>query len=194
MEQSNKMEQSNMSSMSSTADLSRFDGCSVLPSILDEPEDVSLLRMAKLVENLFRVPVAYMALLGVKSTVVTRVGSGSEYWKYLKTYPLDLAIARPKVWPDPSGANAEGFICGDVRFSAAAPLRSSTGLALGLLVIADVRSRPDFSPKELDTLAELADVLARKMELRMMASLVRESELMLKEAECRFRNIATRRR
>jgi PAS domain S-box-containing protein len=165
-------------------------GGSVPTSLLDEPEQDGLLRLTKLVEHLFHVPIAYMALLGPDLTVVTRIGSGRDYWNSLRTYPLADALAKPIVWPDPSGAPTVGFVCGDVKFAAAAPLRSSDGLELGLLVISDVRPRPEFSPKDHETLQELAAVLAGKMELRLMACQAREAESRLREAENRFRNIA----
>lgn len=159
-------------------------------NILEEPDQDGLLRMTKLVEHMFRVPIAYMALLGPDLKIVTRIGSGEKHWKYLQTYPLAAAVEKPVVWPDPSGVSAAGFVSGDLRFGACAPLRSSDGLDLGLLVIADVRERPDFSNDDHETLVELADVIARKMELRMIASQAREAELACREAERRFRNIA----
>lgn len=160
------------------------------PSLLDEPERAVLLRLAQLVAHLFHVPTAYMALLGTGLTVTTRIGSGGGYWENLKTYPLAKVLANPMIWPDPSGETIAGFICGDIRFAAAAPLRSSDGLELGLLVIADVEPHPQFSLQDLETLAELASVLAGKMELRMMACQARDSESLLRETEGRFRNIA----
>lgn len=159
-------------------------------NLLDEPEEAGLLRLTKLVERLFQVPAAYMALFGPDLTVTTRIGSGVEYSKNLKTYPLAAALAKPVVWPDSSGAPAAGFVCGEVRFAAAAPLQSNDGLELGLLVIADVKPRPDFSQEDHETLQELASVLAGKMELRLMACRAREAELEIREAENRFRNIA----
>ncbi len=150
-----------------------------------------MLRLTKLVERLFRVPVAYMALLGPDLTVVTRIGSGTEWWPYLKRiYSLSAALAKPFVWSGPAEDPGEELISGGLKFSASAPLRSSEGTDLGLLVIADVKPRPDFSPQDADTLAELAAVLAGKMELRTMACEARETGFSLKEAESRFRNIA----
>jgi len=159
-------------------------------NLLDEPEHASLLRMTRLVEHLFRVPIAYMALLGTDLTVVTRIGSGSEHWGFLTTYPLAELLAIPRWWPDLSGFPAAGFIGAEIKFAASAPLRSSEGLDLGLLVIADVQLRPDFSREDHETLVELAGVLSGKMELRMMASQAREMELSRQEAERRFRGIA----
>jgi len=146
--------------MSSIIVADGIDDRPVLQNLLDEPEQTGLLRLTKLVEHVFNVPIAYFALLGPNFQVVTRIGSGSAHWNSLKTYPLAAALASPTVWPDPSGAPAAGFICGDLRFAAAAPLRSSDGLELGLLVIADVRPRPEFSKKGLGILEELAGILA----------------------------------
>jgi PAS domain S-box-containing protein len=162
----------------------------VAPYLSDEPEHAQLIRMTKLVEHLFRVPIAYMAFLGSDLAVVTRIGSGSKYWENLKTFPLADAFGKLTVWPDPSGNSAPGFICGDIRFAAAAPLRAIDGLELGLLVIADVEPRTDFSQNDHMILAELASMLAGKMEQRTIACHTRELELSLEEAESRFRNIA----
>jgi PAS domain S-box-containing protein len=176
--------------MSPIADAEPLSIQSRLESFLDEPEEVGLLRLTRLVEHLFRVPIAYIALFGPDLAVVRRIGSGTEYSEYLKTLPLAPILAAPTVWPNPSGVSAPGFMCGAVKFVAAVPLRSADGLDLGLLVIADVVPRTDFTERDHDALAELAGVLAGKMDLRMTALQAQESELLLKEAECRFRNIA----
>ena len=164
--------------------------CATHLNLLDEPEHEVLLRLSGLVSRVFRVPAAYLALLGPGLTVTTRVGSGSRYWDNLKTYPLARALANPVIWPDPAGEDVPGFVSGEIRFAAAAPLRSSDGLELGVLVIADVEAHPQFLTEDLETLAELAGILAGKMELRMMACQARDSEALLREAEGRFRNIA----
>ncbi len=164
--------------------------CGRQASVLDEPEQADLLRLTKLVEHLFHVPYAYMALLGQNLEVVTRIGSGSEHWESLRTYPLAESIVKPRVWPDPSGEIVAGFDSGELRFAAAAPLRSSDGLDLGLLVIADLQPRPEFSQRDHENLEELASVLAGKMELRLLASQAREAEWRLVEAESRFRSLA----
>ena len=176
--------------MSPTPEVEPIDSRCGGHHLLDEPEHAVLLRLTKLVERLFQVPIAYIALLGPEREVVTRIGSGQDYWESLKTYPLEPVLAKPRVWPDPSGATVAGFHCGDLRFAAAAALRSSDGLELGLLVIADVQERPEYSQRDQETLEELASVLAGKMELRALACEAREAELSLREAESRFRSIA----
>lgn len=176
--------------MSSTTIPNVLDGGTGQTNLLDEPEHSGLLRLTKLVEHLFRVPIAYLALFKSDCTVATRIGSDVQYWENVKTYPLSLARAKPSVWPDPAGTPVPGFNSGELNFVAAAPLRSSDGLELGLLVIADVDPRPEFSRRDLATLAELAGVLAGKMELRLMACRAQELESSQREAESRFRNIA----
>jgi PAS domain S-box-containing protein len=161
-----------------------------LQDILNQPEHVSLRRLTTLVEHLFRVPVAYMALLDHSCTVTARIGSGAEYWTFLKTYPFAGLIAAPAVVTDTASGLPSGADFGDIRFAASVPLRTSTGLELGLLVIADLQPRPDFSEEDLRALAALAEVLAGKMELRMVAAHAMESELALREAEGRFRAMA----
>jgi len=157
---------------------------------LNEPQQDALLRLTRLVEHLFRVPVAYMALLDGSAGVSARIGSGEHYWGNLRTFPSGATIPKPAVWPNPSGLPIGGFEPGDLKFVAAAPLQASDGLHLGVLVIADIVARPEFRARDLETLAELAEVLAGKMELRLMACIALESESACQEAENRFRNIA----
>jgi PAS domain S-box-containing protein len=148
----------------------------------EEPEQEGLLRLTKLVERLFRVPVAYMALLNADLGVSSRIGSGSRYWEDLRTFPAEGGVPEALLW--------SGSDYGEIRFAAAAPLRASDGLQLGALIIADVVARPEFHEQDLEVLSELAGVLAGKMELRLMAHLAREWESAIREAEARFRDIA----
>jgi PAS domain S-box-containing protein len=157
---------------------------------LDEPECDGLLRLAKLAGHLFRVPIAYMALLGPDSEVVTRIGIGSDYWAELSSFCLlATTLSQPIVGPN-MGGGPTGLANGKIEFAAAVPLVASDGMELGLLLIADVKPRPEFSPEDHENLKELAGVLAGKMELRLMAVQARESERSTREAEGRFRSIA----
>ncbi len=173
-----------------TSDLPFSGDVASLQRLVDEPEDVSLRRLARLVEHLYRVPVAYFALLDLEMRVGTRIGSGSEVWHYLKTFPLAPCLAGPQVVRDATKPGAVDWNSGNLGFAAGVPLRSSDGMVLGVLVIADWAPRPDFSDEDLATLAELAGVLAGKMELRMIASQVIASEFTLRETQGRFRAIA----
>ena len=162
---------------------------SYLHEILNTPEQPALLRLTSLVAHLFEVPVSYMGLLGNGNRVVARIGSGTEYSQYLKTYPLDQVLDAPMVIRDATNGLPPGADFGELRFAASAPLRPSSGICLGALVIADIEPRPDFSDAEIQNLAELASVLAGKMELRMIASQAVESELSLQATERQFRAI-----
>jgi hypothetical protein len=123
-----------------------------LENILAEPEEAGLLRLTRLVEHLFRVPIAYVALFGPDLAVVRRIGSGTEYSDCLKTMPLAPLFVTPAPGPNPSEVPATGFMCGDLKFVAAVPLRSADGLDLGFLVIADLVPRTDFTQKDHDSL------------------------------------------
>lgn len=160
------------------------------PSLLDEPEHQGLLRITALMEHLFRMPIAYLALFGSDLAVVRRIGSGRDHWDNLATFPLAHVVGKPTMWPDPSGKPVPGFKPGRLRFATSAPLRSSDGIELGVAVMADVQPRPEFTSADLDSFGELAAVLAGKLELRMLASEARETESAIQEAERRFRNIA----
>jgi len=168
----------------------RPDSNSYLYNILQAPEHPELRRLTGLVEYLFHVPVAYMALLGHGNQVVARIGNGTEYAACLGALRLDNLLAEPQVVRDsardlPAGTNIQ-----DLRFAASALLRSTSGVQFGVLVIADREPRPDFSTTDMRALAELASVLSGKMELRLVASLALESELSSRETEDRFRGIA----
>lgn len=175
-----------------------FDTEMVLPELtwtetglLDEPEQESLARLASLVARLFRVPVAYVALLGPDAEVSTRVGTGSEWWDRLATFPVARLLAAPVLWPDPSGAAVPGFVPGEIRFAAGAPLRSGGSLELGVLVIADIMPHAEFTSEDLRAMADLAGVLTGNIELRMLVSQVWETQQLAAEANGkRFRSIA----
>jgi PAS domain S-box-containing protein len=164
-------------------------GDSMEGGIADEPELECLARLSNLVARTFRVPVAYLALLGPDMKVSNRLGIGREMWGNLRTYPLSSALAAPVQWPDGAGGPVAGFVPGKLRFAAAAPLRSSDGLELGLLVIADTEPHPEFTSGDLSTLTELASVLAGKMELRMLLGQAREARQHANEAEMRVRTM-----
>jgi len=131
-----------------------------------------------------------MALLGTENTVVTRIGSGTEYAPYLKQVRLDRLLEEPQLVRDSVRDLPPGTDMADLRFAASALLRSSSGQLLGVLVIAGREPRPEFSTRDLRSLADLASMLAEKMELRMIASLALESELSLRDTEQRYRGIA----
>jgi PAS domain S-box-containing protein len=176
--------------MLAASDRSRPDSSSYLPYLLDTPEHPDLRRVTTLVEHLFQVPVAYMALLGADESIVARIGNGTGYASCLGGVRLDDLLGKPQLVRDSASDLPPGTDFADLRFAASAPLRSSSGMQIGVLVIADRAPRPNFSQADARILADLADVLAGKMELRMIASMALESELSLRETERRFRGIA----
>jgi PAS domain S-box-containing protein len=159
-------------------------------NLLVIPERQGLLRLTGLVERMFRVPVAYVAMLGHRDRVMSRIGSGEQYWKNVKTYPLEAGLAGPLVVRDAADGLPGGADLGELRFMAAAPLRTLCGQPLGILVIADRFPRPDFSAEDLDLLVDFAHVGTISMEAWMMASRAAESRLQLQESEARFREVA----
>jgi PAS domain S-box-containing protein len=154
------------------------------------PEHPDLCRLTTLVEHLFHVPVAYIALLGAGGRVVARIGNGTEYAAFLGATQLNNLLAEPQLVRDSARDLPPGTDLADLRFAASALMRSTSGMQLGVLVIADRVPRPGFSAADVGALAGLARVLAEKMEVRMIASLALESELWLRTAEQRFRGIA----
>lgn len=161
-----------------------------LDNILELPERPDLLRMTALVEHLFSMPVACLALVDHTGKIATRIGSDLEHWEFLKTYAICMMIEAPGIAQRVLFGIPAGMDLGDIQFAASAPLITSSETSLGMLVIADLQARPDFSEKDARALSELARMLAGKMELRMIASHALESELAMRESERRFRAIA----
>jgi len=161
-----------------------------LHNILDTPEHPDIRRLTALVQHLFRVPVAYFALLGGADRVLARIGSGTEYADCLGAVRLDNLLAKPQLVRDPARDLPPGTDLRDLRFAASALLHSTSGVQFGVLVIADRAPRPEFSLADFRALGELAGVMAEKMELRLVASLALESELSLRDTGRQFRGIA----
>ena len=166
---------------------------SYLHNILETPEHPDLRRLTALVQHLFRVPVAYFALLGGADRVLARIGSGTEYADCLGALRLDKLLAEPQLVRDPACDLPPGTDLRDLRFAASALLHSTSGVQFGVLVIADRVPRPEFSLADFRALGELAGVMAEKMELRLVASLALESELSLRDTgrhSCRIADFA----
>jgi len=176
--------------MVASSDQSRLALSSYLHNILDTPEHSDLRQLTALVEHLFHVPVAYMALLGTGETVVVRVGNGTEYAPRLGALQLDRLLAEPQLVRDSASDLPPGTDLGGLRFAASALLRATSGVQFGVLVIADRIPRPGFSADDLRALVDLASVLAGKMELRMLASIALEAELSLRESKENLSGIA----
>jgi PAS domain S-box-containing protein len=167
----------------------RPDSTAYLQNILDEPEQPALRRLTALVAHLLQAPVAYMALVGADNAVVTRIGEGTDYAPVLKSVRPDLVLEEPQLIRDSELDLPESSDFADLRFAASVPLRSTSGMHLGVLVIADHQPRPGFSDEDSADLSDLAAVLAGKIELRMIASMALESELSLADIEQRGHDI-----
>ena len=159
-------------------------------NVLSTSESEELRRMASVLERVFRVPVAYVAMLGRSDRVMSRFGSGEPYWKYLRTLPLRLYLSGPVVVRDAASGLPEGADFGEIHFLAGVPLRTFCGEALGVVVIADRAPRPEFARPDLDLLIDLAEGVRNWLELRMVACQSVELRAELAEAEGRFRQAA----
>jgi PAS domain S-box-containing protein len=153
-------------------------------------ESAELRQLAELAGRWFHAPVAYAAMLGHRDRVMSRFGSGDSYWRYLRTFPLSTLLSAPMVIRDVREGLPKGTDLEDLQFLAAAPIDTFCGQHLGVLVIADRAARPEFSEQDLNSLAELADVMAGRIELRMLAAQLTECEARREEAEERFRRTA----
>jgi PAS domain S-box-containing protein len=160
----------------------RPDSTSYLHGILDASEIPDLHRFTALLEHLFQVPIAYIGLLGSGGGVTVRIGRGVEYGACLSRLRLEKLVEEPHLVRHPAGDLPPGSDFADLQFAASALLRGSNGMLLGVVVIADRAPRPGFSPTDFRALQDLATVLAGKMQLRMVASLALEAELLLREA------------
>jgi PAS domain S-box-containing protein len=149
-----------------------------------------LRNLTALVGKVFQVPVAYAAMLGQRTKVMNRIGSGLAYSKYLKSYPMDLYLSAPQVVRDARDGLPYGADLGDLRFMASAPVKTMCGQPIGVLVVADLLPRPEFSGCDTDTLTELAGIVANCFELRMISSQSLDFRSCRDEAEDRFRSLA----
>jgi hypothetical protein len=72
--------------------------------------------------------------------------------------------------------------CGDLGFAAMAPIDTFCRKRLGMLVIAGHAVRPAFTAEDLANLADLADVLANRIEVRMIAAQAVATKSLYREA------------
>ena len=166
------------------------EGCAYLNDLAECAELPALRRLTAAVEHLFQVPVAYIALLGRGLDVARRIGSGQEYWPFLNALPKPRLLDAPLIVRDAALQPPGGVDCRDLRFIASSPLRAGDGMPIGALVIAGRNPRPGFSEADAQALGELAELLAARIELRMVVCHALDSERSLREAESRFEAIA----
>jgi len=142
--------------------------------------------LADLVGRFFRVPVAYAAMLGLHDRVVSCIGSGNAYWKYLTTLPSNRSLVAPMVIRDLRESPALAAGLGNLQFFASAPIGTLCAQNVGVLVIADRMARPEFSRLDLETLVEMAAMIACRIDLGVLVDQSNESQLRYLDAEKRF--------
>ncbi len=140
------------------------DGCRGR-RVLARTESADLHRLAHLAGRVFHAPVAYISLQQPNGSPVCRIGLGIEHWERLEGLPASHELQSPVVVQD---AIEETSSAGDLNFAAFAPLHTLCRKPLGTLIIADRDERP-FSANDLETLVDLAAIIADRMEVRMIA-------------------------
>lgn len=143
--------------------------------LLDAPGDGTFDRIAALASSIFEVPISIVSIVdsdriwfkGRHGTDVESVarhpGLCSSAILGQEPYILEDATLDPVALTNPLVAGELGL-----RFYAAAPLATSDGHNLGTLCIIDKAPRR-LSPREVDTLTQLAGLVVDEMELRLSA-------------------------
>jgi hypothetical protein len=146
--------------------------------------------LAVLAQRIFQTPVAFLALLDHTEQVTARIGIGEEWWSVIEGFPLRRAFEDAPIAPDTAQWLPEGCNAGGLGFFAATPVRSCTGMPLGLLILADYSPGHGFPDADRQALRTLVNAFTANMELRALASHALEGELRWLETEKRFRAIA----
>lgn len=155
--------------------------------VLDTPPDGAFDRITKLAAQHFGVPVSIVSIVdsdriwfksrhGVEVDEIGRDPGlcasailGDEPWV------VEDAAVDPRAMANPLVAGEMGL-----RFYAGAPLRTQDGFNLGTLCVIDRQPR-EFSARDAEVLADLADVVVDELELRLAARKTVSQELMLRE-------------
>jgi hypothetical protein len=146
--------------------------------------------LAVLAQRIFQTPVAFLALLDHTEQVTARIGIGEEWWSVIEGFPLRRAFEDAPIAPDTAQWLPEGCNAGGLGFFAATPVRSCTGMPLGLLILANYAPGHGFPEADRQALRTLVNAFTANMEPRAMASHALEGELRWLETEKRFRAIA----
>lgn len=139
-------------------------------------EAADLARLAALAGRVFHTAVAYVALLQPDGRPVCRIGAGAEFWECLEELPAARDLVSPVVVQDLADDFAE--LC----FAAIAPIETLCRKRLGMLVIGDSTPRPAFTAEDMANLADLADIIADRIEMRMIASQAVMTKSLYREA------------
>jgi EAL domain-containing protein (putative c-di-GMP-specific phosphodiesterase class I)/GGDEF domain-containing protein len=141
--------------------------------LLDTPPELAFDRLTRLAANLLDVPIALISLIDEKrqwlksrvGSTLTEIPRDQSFCAYTITAQDMLVVgdatqdarfsASPLVVDDPH-----------VRFYAGVPLRTRDGLALGTLSVLDMAPRDGLSPKQAETLRDLAALTMNLIEAR----------------------------
>jgi len=164
--------------------------CDYFQKILDQPALAGTRDLAALAQRIFQTPIAFLAMLDHTERMTARIGIGEEWWSVIEGFPLHPAFEDALIAPDTAQWLPKGGNAGGLGFFVATPVRSSNGLPLGLLILADHAPRPGFSDAGRQALQTLVHAFTASMELRALASHALEAKHLSLETEKRFRAMA----
>ena len=132
--------------------------------VLERSEESDLARLAAFAGRILHAPVAYIAISQPDGRPTCRFGAGTDYWEKLEALPAAQNVVSPIVlqeFPD-------DFV--DLSFAAIVPVETLCLKRLGMLVVADHATRSAFTAQDMENLADLAAIVANRIEMRMIAS------------------------
>ena len=164
-------------------------------SLLDTPPESAYDRITALAARLFNTPLAFVSLIDserqwFKSRHGMDVCEIPRRWSFCnETIRQKSVVVVPDTASDPRFAD-NPLVTGEhhLRFYAGAPLHSPDGYALGTLCVLDRRPRT-FGPAARQTLADLAAVVEREMELGRMARQLEQTAALAAASREKYRRL-----
>lgn len=142
---------------------------------LDAPRDEALDGIARLVANIFDVPISFVSVLDAHRQLYKASEGLSVDEVERKATICHQAIASPAATVVPDAREDPRFadcaqVTGEphIRFYAGAPMRTSDGHSIGTVCAVDTRPR-DFSDREIAILQDLAALAVEHIETRRLA-------------------------
>ena len=145
--------------------------------ILDTPREEAFDRLARLIQNIFEVPIALVSVIDAhRQWYKSCLGLASAEAARSETFcQLTIKQTTPLIVPDATldarFAN-NPHVTGEphVRFYAGVPLTTRDGLNIGTVCVIDYVARP-FTQREQVILTDLAQIAMDELELRQLASI-----------------------